>query len=103
VRPDSLVHVDFASVADSVGFWVSADGCPPGVATASAGAVRHDSWTGCSDETAVELYTADGGGHAWPGGRAGWPGSDEPAATLSASELIWEFFAAHPRFGPALA
>jgi polyhydroxybutyrate depolymerase len=44
----------------------------------------------------VELYTIEGGGHAWPGGEAGRLRADRPADIVSASELIWEFFAAHP-------
>jgi polyhydroxybutyrate depolymerase len=95
--PDSLVNVDFASVRASVGSWVSFDGCGSQPQTESFADIRHDTWTGCADATAVELYTIVGGGHAWPGGKGGWAGSDEPTTTISASGLIWQFFAAHPK------
>jgi polyhydroxybutyrate depolymerase len=95
--PASLVNVDFASVRDSVGFWASFDDCGAQPQTGSFEDVEHETWTGCASATSVELYTIIGGGHAWPGGQGGWAGSDQPTSTISASELIWQFFAAHPR------
>jgi polyhydroxybutyrate depolymerase len=95
--PQSLVDVDFASVQDSVGFWTSSDGCSPQPQTDSFDDIRHEVWTGCADSTSVELYTIVGGGHAWPGGAAGRADADQPTQTISASQLIWEFFAAHPK------
>jgi len=95
--PQSLVNVDFASVRDSVGFWTQFDGCNPQSQTNSFDDIQHEVWTGCTGSTSVELYTILGGGHSWPGGAGGWPGSDQPTQTISASQLIWEFFAAHPK------
>lgn len=95
--PDSLVNVDFASVQNSVEFWLMSDGCNPQPQANAFADIEHEVWTGCAADTAVELYTIIGGGHSWPGGDSGWPGSDKPTQTISASELIWEFFAAHPR------
>jgi len=95
--PKSLVNVNFASVPASIGFWTSLDGCNSQPDTKTSGDIRHETWGGCVNSTAVELYTVIDGGHAWPGGRGGWTGSDEPTLTISASQLIWEFFAAHPK------
>jgi polyhydroxybutyrate depolymerase len=94
---ESLVDVNFASVMDSVGFWISFNKCNSQPATAASNDIQHDVWTGCSGNSSVELYTIINGGHAWPGGGAGWPGSDQPTESISASQLIWEFFASHPR------
>jgi polyhydroxybutyrate depolymerase len=46
----------------------------------------------------VEFYTIIDGLHAWPGssGLAGI-GGDKPTQTISATEIIWNFFAAHPK------
>jgi poly(3-hydroxybutyrate) depolymerase len=49
------------------------------------------------DRPAVILYTIEGGGHTWPGGKhlASWMAgltTDE----ISASELMWEFYSQHP-------
>ena len=95
--PQSLVNVDFASVQASVGFWTALDGCNPQPQTNSFNDIQHEAWTGCAGSTSVELYTILGGGHAWPGGQGGWADADQPTTTISASQLIWEFFAAHPR------
>jgi polyhydroxybutyrate depolymerase len=95
--PKSLVGVDFASVQDSVKFWTTADGCRPQAQTDSLGDIRHEVWTGCAGSTSVELYTIVGGGHSWPGGLPEGPGADRPTSTISASQVIWKFFAAHPK------
>jgi polyhydroxybutyrate depolymerase len=95
--PDALVDVDFVSVQDSVEFWVTANECTTQAQTNSFDDIRHEVWVGCEAGTAVELYIIIDGGHAWPGGGSGWPGSDKPTQTISASELIWDFFDAHPK------
>ncbi len=97
VGPKSLVDVDFASVQASVKFWTSSDGCHPQPQTDSFADIRHEVWTGCMGSTSVELYTIIGGGHTWPGGVSEGPGADRPTSTISASQLIWKFFAAHPK------
>lgn len=93
----SLVGVDFVSVQDSVKFWVSANECDQEVQTNTTDQFKHEVWTGCAAATAVELFSIFGGGHSWPGGQPGWPGADQPVTSVSASTLIWEFFASHPR------
>lgn len=56
------------------------------------------SWTECADGTAVVLYVVEGGGHSWPG----TPDPEKLAETtssISATELILDFFAQHPKQG----
>ncbi len=93
----ALVTVDFTSVPESIGFWVSANACDSEAQLDSFADIRRETWTGCVDSSAVELYTIIDGGHSWPGGQGGLVGSDQPALTISASQLIWEFFEAHPK------
>jgi polyhydroxybutyrate depolymerase len=50
--------------------------------------VTRSRYQGCLRGASVELYTLVGRGHAWPRSAAGGPDADE---------LIWHFFAAHPR------
>jgi polyhydroxybutyrate depolymerase len=95
--PESLVDVDFASVHESVDFWATFNGCSLEAQKDVLEEIEHETWSGCQDNSAVELYTILDGGHAWPGGGPGWAGGDPPTQTLSASALIWEFFAAHPK------
>lgn len=95
--PKSIAKVDFASVQSSVEFWVSFNKCNSQPRTDSVADIKHETWAGCADSSSVELYTIIGGGHAWPGGPGGLEGSDNPATAISASRLIWDFFAAHPK------
>ncbi|MCL5611190.1 MAG: polyhydroxybutyrate depolymerase [Chloroflexi bacterium] len=94
----SLAGVPFASVKDSIDFWLKFDQCPSTPKTESFADIQHDTYANCANGTAVELYTIIDGGHAWPGGNGpAWPGGDQPTKTISATKLIWDFFAAHPK------
>ncbi len=96
--PNSLTNVPFASVKDSIDFWLNADQCSKQPKSESFADIRHDTYSGCAKGTAVELYTIVGGKHAWPGSQGqAWPGGDEPTQSISATKLIWDFFAAHPK------
>jgi polyhydroxybutyrate depolymerase len=96
--PDSLVDVPFASVKDSIDFWLNADQCDTTPQKESFDDIRHDTYSNCANGTAVELYTIIGGKHAWPGSEGpAWTGGDPPTQTISATALIWEFFVKHPK------
>ena len=95
--PESLVDVDFVSVRDSIGFWTSFNECTSQPQTNSFDNIQHEVWAGCKTSTSVDLYTIIGEGHTWPGGVAGRTDADQPTQTISASQLICEFFAAHPK------
>ncbi len=54
-------------------------------------------YTGCADSADVVLYTIEGGGHTWPGGKP--PPAWLAGATnrsIDASRVMWEFFREHP-------
>ncbi len=95
---DSLTQVDYKSVDETLDFWLNFDQCNLTPAKESFDDVQHESYSGCANESDIELYAIVGGKHAWPGsdGPAG-PNGDEPTQSISASKLIWEFFAAHPK------
>lgn len=75
------------SVEDVIATWVQLNGCnsSPQVENLENG-ITHTVYASCQSNTAVELYTIDSGDHAWPA-KDVWPGS----------QIIWEFFAAHPK------
>jgi polyhydroxybutyrate depolymerase len=82
-------------VHDWVASWAARNGC----ATAPAAILRQgdvtgEHWGGCRAGADVVLYTIDGKGHSWPG-------SAMPARIttrdIDATDVIWEFFAAHPK------
>ncbi len=96
--PDSIAGIPFASVKDSLDFWLNFNQCPSSPQTNSFDDIQHDMYTNCINGTEVQLYTVIGGKHAWPGSDGpGWPGGDQPTQSISATKLIWEFFAAHPK------
>lgn len=94
----SVAGVNFASVQDSLDFWIAFNGCDSQPQTDSFEDIQHQVWGGCAGSSSIELYTIIGGTHAWPGSpRPGWVGGDAPTQSISASSLMWEFFAAHPK------
>lgn len=96
VGPESLAGVDFASVEETIDFWVAHNGCSAEPQVEISSDFTHTVYTGCDQGAGVELYTVIGGLHAWPGGEAGWAGGDEPTEAISATDLMWAFFEAHP-------
>lgn len=59
--------------------------------------VRRLVYSNCALDADVVLYTIEGGGHTWPGGKhlAEWI-AGRTTDEISASRLMWEFFAQHP-------
>jgi polyhydroxybutyrate depolymerase len=97
---EGVAHIDGPSVPSLNARWRDIDRCAaPAVRT--AGAVT-TSTASCPAGRAVELIAIAGAGHQWPGS-APRPliqrllGSDPPSTALNATQVIWQFFAAHPR------
>jgi len=86
----------FVSVKDAIGFWAQKNACPAPLPRKESGTIQHDVYAPCAQNSAVELYSIVGGEHAWPGGEAVDPRIGKPTMEISASPLMWEFFAAHP-------
>lgn len=86
-------------VSYAVEVFTQADGCSPEPRRTKKHHVRHDVYSGCREGTAVELYSIEGQGHAWPGGEKGLRAGnvDPPTTEISATNLMWEFFKAHPK------
>ncbi len=54
-------------------------------------------YTKCADDAAVVLYTINGGGHTWPGGKPLPVWFVGPTSrSIDATSRMWEFFRAHP-------
>jgi polyhydroxybutyrate depolymerase len=81
---------------DQGGFWAEANGCAniPENRDSSA----YTLWQyRCPAGRAVELYLVKDNGHAWPGGKPGTLRGDTPSTSFNATDVIWEFFKAHPK------
>jgi polyhydroxybutyrate depolymerase len=78
----------FLPVADAVTFWVRHNGCRPEARkeTLAGGAAVRDTYAGGKENTEVVLVTIPRGGHEWT-----------RTTGLSATDLMWEFFAGHPK------
>ena len=97
---EGVAHIDGPSVPSLNARWRDTDHCAAPVVR-TAGAVT-TSAASCPAGRAVELITIAGAGHQWPGSAAR-PliqrilGTDPPSTALNATQVIWQFFAAHPR------
>jgi polyhydroxybutyrate depolymerase len=62
--------------------------------------VRRVAYANCAENADVVLYSVEGGGHTWPGGKPlpEWM-VGRTTREINASSVIWEFFVQHPR-GP---
>ena len=90
------------SVETSLRYWMQAASCEPEHARPSKISESTTRYQYACDKTAIELYTLEGMGHAWASEtRNGWRVEyallDEPDTTVSASDIVWDFFKQHPR------
>ena len=83
VRTDTAVNF-------TVAFWAKQDGCSTTPNHQETSQLRIDTYSGCKDGAGVVLYTIKGGHHMWPGTRLSL--NDVPA-----TDIMWSFFAAHPK------
>jgi polyhydroxybutyrate depolymerase len=84
-----------ASFTEGIQTWQSRIRCPrAGSQTLSGGQVRRTIAL-CPDGSEVVAYTVEPMSHAWPGGAS--VGLGDPNAPINATDLIWQFFAGHPR------
>jgi polyhydroxybutyrate depolymerase len=75
--------------------WQDRLRCRPGRSAELAAGTVHQAGSTCADGSEVEVYQVKDGGHAWFGATVGELADANPK--LNATNLIWDFFAAHPR------
>jgi polyhydroxybutyrate depolymerase len=85
------------SVAETVSFWVQRNRCDTRPMHTQQGRLRHERYRCEPPTTAVSLYTLEGGRHGWPGARPRRRAAPSWDPGGSATELIWAFFAQHPK------
>lgn len=99
---EGTAHINGPAVPTVIADWRTTDACTAPTVTVS-GAVTTSAAT-CPDGRAVELITIAGAGHQWPGspqrpGMEAVLGTDPPSTALNATDVLWQFFAAHPKAG----
>ena len=93
------VETPLPPIRDFVAAQASRNGCAAEPEeSAAAPTVTRRAYEHCAGEAEVILYTIDGAGHAWPGGKPlpqWWIGPNTDA--IDATSQIWAFFERHPR------
>lgn len=93
------VRIDGPAVPALIARWRGVDDC--GAPEVSVAAPVTTSVATCPDGRAVELITIAGAGHQWPGAKQTTAqrllNLDPPSTALDATDVIWRFFAAHPK------
>ena len=80
------IGVQFPPVKESLATWTKLDGCSGEQKVKKDGVLTHTTYVACKPGISVELDVVDGVGHAW---------TRPDIAPIS--QIIWEFFAAHPK------
>jgi polyhydroxybutyrate depolymerase len=95
----SLTETVYISVLETISLWAQYDGCSAHAQTetSTSGDIMKDTYSGGRGGAEVVLYTIAGGTHSWPGGNRLSQTGPEPTKEISANDLMWEFFKAHPR------
>ena len=88
----------FPNVATWAANWAHRNQCRSGpIDSAVAVDVTRREYMNCADNAAVVLYTIQGGGHSWPGGKPmpEWI-VGRTSRSVDATALMWAFFREHP-------
>jgi polyhydroxybutyrate depolymerase len=88
----------FPSIPGWTANWAKRNQCEPiPVDSAVSTHVVRRSYLNCADDAKVILYTINGGGHTWPGGKP-LPEWFAGLTTyeIDATQLMWDFFRRHP-------
>ena len=84
---------------DQAAYWAKANGCgAPVESLDTSGKVVEIRWEKCTTGKPVHFYRVAKNGHAWPGGKAGRAAADQPTPDVNASEMMWRFFTANPKY-----
>ncbi|MFL5322067.1 MAG: alpha/beta hydrolase family esterase, partial [Myxococcaceae bacterium] len=100
VQRDGAIYV---SIPDTVSGWAKRNGCAATPTTETlpdstndGTRVSIDRYGSCTAD--VSFVKVEGGGHAWPGGYSYFSADmiGRTSTDVSANQLIWDFFKAHP-------
>jgi polyhydroxybutyrate depolymerase len=87
----------FPSVSTWTANWARRNRCAPNpIESVVAADVTRLEYTNCADDAAVVLYTVQGGGHSWPGGKPMPEWLVGPTSrSIDATRQMWAFFREH--------
>ena len=93
--------IPFVAVRDWVASWAQRNRCTGDpMDTPITASIHRLAYMNCAENAEVILYTVEGGGHSWPGGKPlpQWM-VGRTTRDIDASRVMWEFFVQHRR-GP---
>ena len=95
--PSRSFDIPFPSVPDWMEAWAERNQCTQKTSIPQEEEVFGVHYEDCSQNAEVIFYTIQGGGHTWPGGNPlpAWL-VGTTSQTVSATELMWDFFEEHP-------
>jgi len=87
----------FPSVPSFTATWAQRNRCGPNpIESAVAADVTRLQYTDCADDAGVVLFTVNGGGHQWPGGKPLPEFLVGPySRSIDATSQMWAFFREH--------
>jgi polyhydroxybutyrate depolymerase len=85
-NPDWIRRLDNPT-SYALSFWSRYNQCSQTPTRNQYGDIIKETYTNCSNETEVTLYTIVGGGHYYP----------ETINNRSSADIVWEFFKSHPK------
>ena len=91
---------EYASVGESVAFWVENNHCDstPKTEELYGGRIIRQTWLDTENHNNVVLFTIEEWGHTWPGRFFTDRLEDsDPLHGFDAAAIIWDFFKQHPR------
>jgi polyhydroxybutyrate depolymerase len=84
-------------VEQATAAWAKGDRCDAAPKTERVTEhVRLEAYGNCAAGASVQLYVVEGGGHTWPGGKADVTLLGVTTHEVSATDVIWQFFASQP-------
>lgn len=87
----------FAPTSSQLTFWAKTNGCAGEPHKSHSVNVTETNYQSCKNGADVRMLEVHDNGHAWPGGNKGGPRGDAPSESINATDIIWSFFASHPK------
>jgi polyhydroxybutyrate depolymerase len=82
----------FPPVQNGLNTWVNNNGCNNTTKTVTNfSQYSVTKWSNCNNSS-IEFYLTNDGGHSWPGGVKSRVAADDPSTAINANDLIWAFF-----------
>lgn len=83
----------FPAVEAGIDVWLRNNRCPIQNKKVNIFAqYTHTVWENCLNNSTIEIYLTEDGGHSWAGGLHNRVLADAPSKAISANDLIWAFF-----------